>query len=547
MAFRTPVDVCNRALQHIGAPRISATLGFTENSRQASECAFAYDKVRRAELQANVWEFAIKRVVLRPIESPIFGGPNFSPMFQHPMPTMFLAPALWSPSATYYPGAIVSDGDGTLWLNNSPDNLNNEPGMGTPTWEQYFGPLTVEPYDATVTYYTGEIVYNSIGDGIFRVYQSLVSKNSDNPTVPTLWGATTNYIKDQIVIFYPGWSSLTTYTAGQGVSFTDGNYYCSLANGNINHAPSPSSAFWTVIPLPPSVTFAPGTAIGEWSSTLTYSKGTIVDYGGIQFVMIANSSLNQIPVGSPGAWAQLTNGTLYLSLIDVNRNNQPDQAAANWSSGTTYAIGNTVNGSDNNTYTSLANGNLNNNPVFDGGVHWSITKLTPWTSTFVGGQGSNQFMGLTTALTDTPIFYPIGSGPISQSTTKNVYKLPANFLRKAPIDPKAGSHSQLGAPTSLWYDDWDFESNYLITRQSDPIVLRFVTDIVDVRRFHDLFAEALACKIALEVCETLTQSTARSQWLNAQYERIRLRAVLANGILTGAEEQPMDDYLAVRY
>jgi hypothetical protein len=547
MVFRTPVDIANRALQRIGAPRISNVAGFAENSRQAAECGFAYDKLRRAELRRNVWRFATRRAVLRPIQSPILGGPNFSPFFQHPQPTMFLAPALWSPVTTYYPGAVVADGDGALWLNNTPDNLNNEPGGGTTTWEQYFSPLTVEPFDPTAVYYAGEIVYNTIGDGIFRVYASQVNNNSDNPTVPTLWGATTFYIKDQIVIFYPGWSSLTTYSAGQGISFTDGNYYCSLTNGNLNHTPSLSSTFWTQIPLPPSVTFALGTAIQEWLSTRTYSLGTIVDYGGIQYVLVVSSSLNQIPLSNPASWAPITNGTLYLSLIDVNFNNQPNLAAANWSSLTTYALNATVNGSDNNTYTSLLNGNLGNNPVTDLGVHWSLTKLTPWTSSFAGGQGSNQFMSLTTALTDTAIFYPIGAGPLSQSATKNVYRLPANFLRKAPIDPKAGSHSQLGAPTALWYDDWLFEGNYIVTRQSDPVAIRFIADVVDVNQFDDMFCEGLACRVALEVCETLTQSTAKVQMISKMYDHFMTEARTVNAIETGAEEAPMDDYLAIRY
>lgn len=43
-----------------------------------------------------------------------------------------------------------------------------------------------------------------------------------------------------------------------------------------------------------------------------------------------------------------------------------------WSSITTYAITNTVTGSDGNVYQSLTNNNLDNNPVTDGGVNWEI-------------------------------------------------------------------------------------------------------------------------------------------------------------------------------
>lgn len=43
---------------------------------------------------------------------------------------------------------------------------------------------------------------------------------------------------------------------------------------------------------------------------------------------------------------------------------------ATWSSGTTYSVGQVVAGSDTFVYTSLVNGNVGNNPVGDGGVHW---------------------------------------------------------------------------------------------------------------------------------------------------------------------------------
>jgi hypothetical protein len=49
----------------------------------------------------------------------------------------------------------------------------------------------------------------------------------------------------------------------------------------------------------------------------------------------------------------------------------PVAAQSNWSSTTTYASGNVVNGSNSEVYTSTASGNLNHNPVTDGGVHWS--------------------------------------------------------------------------------------------------------------------------------------------------------------------------------
>lgn len=41
-----------------------------------------------------------------------------------------------------------------------------------------------------------------------------------------------------------------------------------------------------------------------------------------------------------------------------------------WSSTTTYILGQIAQGSDDNLYASLLSGNLDHNPVGDGGVHW---------------------------------------------------------------------------------------------------------------------------------------------------------------------------------
>src|SRR6266567_4541613 len=267
--FQTAVDIANRALQHIGSLRIAS---LTENSRQAAEINFCYDKLRRAELRRNVWGFAIREAVLRPVDSAIIQGPAFPNINSPPTPTMFLAPAVWSGAVTYFPGAIVTDSTGLLWMNNTPDNLNNSPGSSN-TWDQYFGPLSVNPYDSGSTYFAGELIYNTVGDGVFRTYMSLQNSNIENPTVPTLWDASTFYYKDQVVILYPAWSSVTTYSAGQTVLYTDGNYYTSLVGSNLNSIPSLSPTKWAPIPDRSSVT----TGIIEWDVAAAYTAGAFVD------------------------------------------------------------------------------------------------------------------------------------------------------------------------------------------------------------------------------------------------------------------------------
>lgn len=55
------VEICNRALQRLGAKRITS---LTDDSRNARSCNAAYFVLRDAELRAHPWSFSIKRAQL---------------------------------------------------------------------------------------------------------------------------------------------------------------------------------------------------------------------------------------------------------------------------------------------------------------------------------------------------------------------------------------------------------------------------------------------------------------------------------------------------
>jgi hypothetical protein len=213
MAFNTPSsfvipeDICNRALQHVGARRI-VTLG--DNSREANSVRFIYDKVRRAELRRNPWVFSTRRAPIRPIQANttatvLSAGqtPNTG--------TLFLTPSVWNGSVTYTPGAIVTDPTvpGLIWTSLAQENLNNAPGEGS-VWDVYFGPMTVQPYDSTVGYWAGELVYvRDPNTQAVTVYRSLANSNGFNnglgqstaPNLLTDWSPTVVYGLDQVVSY----------------------------------------------------------------------------------------------------------------------------------------------------------------------------------------------------------------------------------------------------------------------------------------------------------------------------------------------------------
>lgn len=433
-AFRTPVDIANRALQHCGAERIDATLGFDEISRNSKETSFCYDMLREAELQRRTWTFATRRQVLRAIDTT----------------TMLLVPALWSQGTTYFVGSIVADQNGGLWISNTPSNLGNDP-LLTTAWEPYFGPLAVPAYDTsgTTAYFAGEVVYTYSGNGTSLVYLSLQNGNADVPATATAYDATVTYFRNQVVTF---------------------------------------------------------------------------------------ASVS------------------YMSLIDLNLNNEPDLAPALFNISTTYSAGTNVGGSDGVIYQSIGSGNVGHDPTTDGGIHWTNTGvLNPWTRVFVGGTGSDKWLLIGgsafpngVGLTTLNIVYPQSAGPSSQSVSNNVYRLPAGYLKAVSQNPKPGLNN-LGGPSGVDFDDWLIEGDFLISSDVGPIHFRFIANITDVARMHTMFCEGLAARIGFEVCETITQSTAKIGTIAKIYDKWIIEAGLIDAIEDGFTDPPDDELVTVRY
>lgn len=144
------------------------------------------------------------------------------------------------------------------------------------------------------------------------------------------------------------------------------------------------------------------------------------------------------------------------------------------------------------------------------------------------------------------LIYPVGAGPLTQSNTRNVFMLPNGFLRQAPDDPSAGKTSIRGYPTNSPIRDWVFENDFITSSEVGPLLLRFCADIADPTLFDAMFVEGFACRIAEEVVERLTQSTAKLQMITAAYNKIMGEARTVNGIETGPIAPPIDDFIACR-
>jgi hypothetical protein len=137
-------------------------------------------------------------------------------------------------------------------------------------------------------------------------------------------------VGDTASTFGNAWIASKDYNANDVVQGSDGQFYVSLINGNVNNNPVSTTGSWTFLY---SV---------EWNAGTTYKLGSVVTYETIVYQSLQNANLNQNPLSAPSFWV-------------------PIQLA--WNSSATYAINANVVGTDGVLYTSLQNANTGNVPA----------------------------------------------------------------------------------------------------------------------------------------------------------------------------------------
>ena len=298
-----------------------------------------------------------------------------------------------------------------------------------------------------------------------------------------------------------------TYPQGSIVSYSDTFWFAGQYVPVSTTPGAPNEAYW-------SVYFGPQTATPYDSGTSYYAGEMVYDVDS-----------NVVSV-----YQCLASGT------EADPTDLPDE----WDTDTTYNIGDTVVDSLSAEWQSKTDLNTGNTPAV--GAYWQSVPVSGQAATQVG----QDWLKINATVRFRRFLYPIGAGPGQQSSSRNVYRLPSGYLRKAPQDPKAGAVSYLGAPGGLASDDWEFEGNNITTSDNPVIVLRFVADIREVAEMDPMFCEGLGARIGLEICEPLTQSDSKLGTIASIYKTMMGEARAINGIEAGPVEPPLDDYLAAR-
>lgn len=339
-----------------------------------------------------------------------------------------------------------------------------------------------------------------------------------------------------------------------------------------------------------------------WSATLVYTTGSIVSYNNMIWVsqgwppvgVTPDVSLTWVPyfgpmtinqwlptINSDGSTNPGTNGyfagelvytpatenyTVYVSLSSSNTDTPG--AYPNWINTVVYNRGDTV------MYP--AGGQLLSEPgdilvTSTGGIPVSSGATGPWQSTkdlnttipgsdpswvpapVVGQQhtrvGQN-WLQLDSTLQSIDIIYPIGTGPSTQNTTRNVYRLPNGYLKHAPDIDNPNEIVRVMGILSAAPSDAQFENGYMITSEVRAIMLRFIADMTDVTQMDNLFCEALAARIALDVGPTIVPKEERNQALARvarRYKEAIIDARANDAVERGASAQPQSQYATVRF
>ena len=126
------------------------------------------------------------------------------------------------------------------------------------------------------------------------------------------------------------------------------------------------------------------------------------------------------------------------------------------------------------------------------------------------------------------------------------YPLPADYIALVQVnDYYVRSLSKNKGPWSVERLS-DDSGTGLLTDLPAPLNFRYVSRITDASRFDPLFVECLACKLALEACESLAKGIVNKDGLRQEYKFALISAASADAIENPPDEFPWGSWLDAR-
>lgn len=248
-------------------------------------------------------------------------------------------------------------------------------------------------------------------------------------------------VGDTASTFGNAWIASKDYNANDVVQGSDGEFYVSLVNGNVNNNPVTTSGYWTFLY---SV---------EWSAGTTYKLGSVVTYQTIVYQSLQNANLNKNPSTETAWWVP-------IELV--------------WSSTSTYAINANVVGTDGILYTSLQNANTNHIPASSPSWWVGTSAAAAASASAAATSASNAASSASAASTSASNAATSESNAAASASTASTQATNAsNYAAAASTSATNAANSASAAATSASnaaasYDL--FDDRYLGAKASDPSV-----------------------------------------------------------------------------
>jgi len=125
------------------------------------------------------------------------------------------------------------------------------------------------------------------------------------------------------------------------------------------------------------------------------------------------------------------------------------------------------------------------------------------------------------------------------------FQLPADCLRllwAGNFYPGPNLSDFSNAP----WKEYEIEGRSIVSNLPAPLRIRYVAQITDPTFFDPLFGEALACKLAIELAESLTASSTNRQQAWNEYKQAITKALRSDAIESPADTIADDTWMLSR-
>jgi len=111
------------------------------------------------------------------------------------------------------------------------------------------------------------------------------------------------------------------------------------------------------------------------------------------------------------------------------------------------------------------------------------------------------------------------------------YPLPADFVRLLPTSTVT---------------DWQVEGRYILTDDTAPLEVIYIAEITDPNQMDALLVDAYTSRLAMRICERLTQSSSKREMMERDYNAAVALARKVNAFENVARERQEDSWFDAR-